>query len=119
MNNYLGHVIAFCISILISGVLVYTQFESDKRTLYDTLRVIIPAVILIGTLIWSIKAKFLSEMSAGLLALSLPFYILVVNWIPIFSITDYRVSHRPVIFSMSGIYIIYYFSALYLGRGEK
>jgi uncharacterized membrane protein len=119
MNNYLVHAVTFCVSILIAGVAVYAEFDSDKNTVYDALRFIIPAVILIGTIVWAVKVKDLGKMAAALLLLSLPFYILVVNWIPIFSITDYRISRRPIIFSLCGIYIVCYFFTLYLGRRKS
>jgi len=42
----------------------------------------------------------------------MPFFVLVVNWLSIFTLTDYRANEKPWIFLLSAIYLTFYFSML-------
>ena len=116
MNKYLIHTVAFSISCLIAIISVTNDFEKDIDTIFDTLRFLLPAVILISVLFWGVLLKNISMESAIVLAFSLPFYILVVNWLAIFSLTDFRAHYRPIIFLLCAIYIISYFYVLFFDK---
>jgi hypothetical protein len=115
-KNIVGGMGCVAIGVAITCLAVMLDPEMKNQTNLDYARLIIPGLLFVVFLIWLKNNSSVSKWAFSLLAISMPVYVLVVNWIAIFSLTNYREHHATVIYSLALIYLVFFFLMLIFER---
>ena len=118
MDKFFIPTLCLALSVLCTGVIILLEPSMREETIFDKIRLILPGILFVSLIGWhTFKSKFKVWVTV-LIFLSIPFFVLVANWLSIFTITDYREHRRPEIFLLSSAYLTFYFSMMNIG-GKK
>lgn len=119
MNKFFIPTLCLILSIFCTGVIILFEPSMKEQTIFDKMRLIVPAILFVPLIGWhTYKSKFKVWVTV-LIFLSMPFFVLVTNWLSIFTITDYRAHGRPEIFLLSAVYLTFYFSMMKIGSKKS
>jgi hypothetical protein len=120
INNFSSGTVCVVGGLLVTfSAIMADPPKSSPNSLLDNVRIIIPAILFASFLMWLKKKNSLNKFAFSLLAVSLPAYVMVMNWLAIFNLTNYRAHHKPFINFLALIYLAFFFSALIFGSKKK
>ena len=111
--------LCLALGLIVTFLLIKYEPNMQEQSLYDYLRIVLPVAIFVGFILWIKITQKLKAIAFFLIAFSLPVYVLVVNWLAIFVLTDYRSHHSVVVYSLSAIYLLFYFAIIIFGRDSQ
>jgi len=117
-NNIKSGMICIILGFLITSIAIVLDPKMHNTTSIDYARLILLGVLFIGYLIWLKIKGNLKKWAYISITISAPFFILVMNWLAIFTFTNYREDQKTIIYSLALIYLVFFFSILTFSKQD-
>ena len=119
MRIYLIPTVCLVLSTLSVTLLLSMEPSMIEQTAFDYMRLIVPTLLFMLLILAYVRKNKMKTAFLILLSISLPFFVVAVNWLAIYTFTDYRKSRAPIFLSLSMFYLVFYYSVLVLGHKKK